>query len=109
MTSHTRYVNILHLTWQSPTLLWAFKLLMRVGKTRNYLLSNEITLLYYNSVVAYGYGYGSRFPPQACNPLYDSETLLFLIDNETGVIGSDVPWLECPACNAFTWVITVTE
>ena len=35
-------------------------------------------------------------------------------DNEwggarAGVIGSDVPWLECPACNALTWVITVTE
>ena len=27
----------------------------------------------------------------------------------TGVIGSDVPWLECPAYNALTWVITVTE
>ena len=27
----------------------------------------------------------------------------------SGVIGSDVPWLECPACNALTWVITVTE
>ena len=27
----------------------------------------------------------------------------------TGVIGSDVPWLECPACNDLTWVITVTE
>ena len=26
-----------------------------------------------------------------------------------GVIGSDVPWLDCPACNALTWVITVTE
>ena len=26
-----------------------------------------------------------------------------------GVIGSDIPWLECPACNALTWVITVTE
>ena len=26
-----------------------------------------------------------------------------------GVIGSDVPWLECPASNALTWVITVTE
>ena len=25
------------------------------------------------------------------------------------VIGSDVPWLECPACNALTWVKTVTE
>ena len=23
----------------------------------------------------------------------------------TGVIGSDVRWLECPACNALTWVI----
>ena len=27
----------------------------------------------------------------------------------SGVIGSDVPWLECPACNALTWVITVKE
>ena len=27
----------------------------------------------------------------------------------SGVIGSDVPWLECPACNALTSVITVTE
>ena len=26
-----------------------------------------------------------------------------------GVIGSDVPWLDYPACNAITWVITVTE
>ena len=28
---------------------------------------------------------------------------------DAGVIGSDVPCLECPACNALTWVITVTE
>ena len=28
---------------------------------------------------------------------------------KAGVIGSDVPWLECPACNALTWVIAVTE
>ena len=27
----------------------------------------------------------------------------------SGVIGSDVPWLECPACNALAWVITVME
>ena len=33
----------------------------------------------------------------------------FNFDIDTGVIGSDVPWLECPACNAITWVITVTE
>ena len=33
----------------------------------------------------------------------------WLIGNNAGVIGSDVPWLECPACNALTWVITVTE
>ena len=26
-----------------------------------------------------------------------------------GVIGSDVPWLDCPASNAITWVITFTE
>ena len=26
-----------------------------------------------------------------------------------GVIGSDVPWLECPACNTLTWVITAME
>ena len=31
------------------------------------------------------------------------------VDSQPGVIGSDVPWLECPACNALTWVITVTE
>ena len=31
------------------------------------------------------------------------------VHRHTGVIGSDVPWLECPACNALTWVITVTE
>ena len=30
-------------------------------------------------------------------------------DGGAGVIGSDVPWLECPACNGLTWVITVTE
>ena len=33
----------------------------------------------------------------------------FLQTDYAGVIGSDVPWLECPACNALTWVITVTE
>ena len=32
-----------------------------------------------------------------------------LIRGRTGVIGSDVPWLECPACNTLTCVITVTE
>ena len=26
-----------------------------------------------------------------------------------GVIGSDVPWIECPASNDLSWVITVTE
>ena len=29
--------NILHLTWESPTLLWTFKLLMRAGETNNSL------------------------------------------------------------------------
>ena len=28
---------------------------------------------------------------------------------QVGVIGSDVPWLDCPSSNAMTWVITVTE
>ena len=32
-----KYVNILHLTWESPTLLWTFKLLMMAGETRNSL------------------------------------------------------------------------
>ena len=36
-------------------------------------------------------------------------THLLRSKTSTGVIGSDVPWLECPACNALTWVITVTE
>ena len=31
----TKYVNILHLTWESSTLLWPFKLLMRASETRN--------------------------------------------------------------------------
>ena len=26
-----------------------------------------------------------------------------------GVIGSDVPMIDCPVGNALTWVITVTE
>ena len=36
MTSQ-KYVDILHLIWESPTLLWTFKLLMRAGETRNSL------------------------------------------------------------------------
>ena len=36
MTSQ-KYVNILQLIWESPTLLWTFKLLPRVGETRNSL------------------------------------------------------------------------
>ena len=39
----------------------------------------------------------------------DEEICSFDLSIRTGVIGSDVPWLECPACNALTWVITVTE
>ena len=27
----------------------------------------------------------------------------------TGVVGSDVPWLDYPASNAIIWVMTVTE
>ena len=37
------------------------------------------------------------------------ETADMNLADSDGVIGSDVPWLECPACNALTWVITVTE
>ena len=32
-----KYVNMFHLTWESPTLLWTFKLLMKAGETRNSL------------------------------------------------------------------------
>ena len=32
-----KYVNILHLAWESPTLLWTFNLRMRAGETRNSL------------------------------------------------------------------------
>ena len=39
----------------------------------------------------------------------DAQEILFAHYYHTGVIGSDVPWLDCPACNALTWVITVTE
>ena len=38
-----------------------------------------------------------------------SGIIYFQSKSLTGVIGSDVPWLDCPACNALTWVITVTE
>ena len=31
------YINILNLTWESPALLWTFKLLMRVDETKNFL------------------------------------------------------------------------
>ena len=34
---------------------------------------------------------------------------LFWHSTRTGVIGSNVPWLDCPSSNAITWVITVTE
>ena len=37
MNDVTKYVNILHLTWESPTLMWPFKLLMRTGETKNSL------------------------------------------------------------------------
>ena len=32
-----KYVDILHLTWECPTLLWMFKALIKVGETRNSL------------------------------------------------------------------------
>ena len=32
--------------------------------------------------------------------------LLTIIHIRAGVIGSDIPWLDCPASNAITWVIT---
>ena len=38
-----------------------------------------------------------------------SSTIISSVTSYAGVIGSDVPWLECPACNALTWVITVME
>ena len=31
------------------------------------------------------------------------------LPSKPGIIGSNVPWLDCPASNALTWVITVTE
>ena len=37
------------------------------------------------------------------------EAYLWRSINRTGVIGSDVPWLDCPDSNALTWVITDTE
>ena len=32
-----KYVNILHLAWESPTLLWMFKELIKADETRNSL------------------------------------------------------------------------
>ena len=40
-----KYINVLHLTWESPTLLRTFKLLMRAGETRNYLNAYFICFL----------------------------------------------------------------
>ena len=48
-----------------------------------------------------------RRPTMDVDQLVDS--VLGATAGTTGVIGSDVPWLECPACNALTWIITVTE
>ena len=44
MTSHNKYINILHLTWESPTLLWTFKVLRKANETRNSL--NACLLLF---------------------------------------------------------------
>ena len=55
------------------------------------------------------------FLPFMNRPTRITDSSATIIDNiftnchDAGVIGSDVPWLECPACNALTWVITVTE
>ena len=40
-----KYVNILHLTWGIPTLLWMFKVLMKAGETRNSL--NACSYMFY--------------------------------------------------------------
>ena len=46
MTLHTKYVNILHLTWESPTLLWTFKLLMREARPGIPLMLVIIAIIY---------------------------------------------------------------
>ena len=45
--------------------------------------------------------------PSDCYPVGPVGT--YVTGGPAGVIGSDIPWLEYPACNALTWVITVTE
>ena len=47
-------------------------------------------------------------PPRADTHIYQNFAGTPTV-RSAGVIGSNVPWLECPACNALTWVITVTE
>ena len=41
--------------------------------------------------------------------VYSVTVMTYAIALEAGVIGSDVPGLDCPACSDLTWVITVTE
>ena len=42
--------NVINITWESPTLLWTFKLMMRAGETRNSLNACFIIL----SILAHG-------------------------------------------------------
>ena len=49
-----KYVNILHLTWESPTRLWTFKVLMRADETRN-SLNGEDVKSYINKEVSFIY------------------------------------------------------
>ena len=36
-------------------------------------------------------------------------SILAILCYSTGVIGSNVPGIDCPASNAIAWVITITE
>ena len=72
---------------------------MRTSKTRSAILYQTHTIWYNNNFRC------GRFIMYVHTTI--SVLCIGLVD--AGVIGSDVPWLECPACNALTWVITVTE
>ena len=50
-----------------------------------------------------------RFPSVCGHPADKRKLRKVPNITQTGVIGSDVPCPDCPACNALTWVITVTE
>ena len=88
--------------------------LMRVNKS---VISTKVSIILITAAWVFWFliavsGVGLLNPHTAYQPVsyeFCSAGVYIFDPIHAGVIGSDVPWLECPACNALTWVITVTE